>query len=233
MTAPATPIRYVPETRFGAWFQRTDIWHRYVVTEAVRELKALLPAGAGPFARVLDAGCGDGVAFGLLAEEFGATDIVGLDTDAPSLRRAAVLAAASGGRIRVERADAAAMPLRSGSIDLIFCHQLLHHAVDPVAVLRECRRVLVPGGWLLVSESCRAFIEWWLVRLLFRHPHREQHTAAQYCDLIRGAGFRLGDDGWLTPAPWWSQPDFGLADRLGRSIGQREPTQVRIAAQAA
>jgi SAM-dependent methyltransferase len=229
-TRHAPTVSYVPETRFGVWFQRTDIWQRYVVAEAVAELKSLLPPGAQPFDRVLDAGCGDGVAFRLLQSEFGARELIGIDSDEESIARAAALGAASGGRIRVERADAAALPLRSASIDLVFCHQLLHHSVDPLAVLRECRRVLVPGGWLLISESCRAFLEWWPVRLLFRHPYREQHTAAQYRELVRSAGFSVSDQDWLTPAPWWSQRDLGLAARLGRAVGHREPTQVRIAA---
>jgi SAM-dependent methyltransferase len=116
-------------------------------------------------------------------------------------------------------------------MDLVFCHQLLHHADDPMQVLREVRRVLKPGGWLLVSESCRAFVEWWIVRLLFRHPARQQHTAPQYRELVRAAGFVVTDAQYLTPAPWWSQPDFGVAERLGRSIANREPTQVRLAAQ--
>ncbi|MEO8223617.1 MAG: methyltransferase domain-containing protein [Gammaproteobacteria bacterium] len=60
------------------------------------------------------------------------------------------------------------------SVDIVFCHQLLHHASDPLAVLRELNRVLAPGGWLLVAESCRAFLEWWPVRFLFRHPRRQQ-----------------------------------------------------------
>jgi SAM-dependent methyltransferase len=221
---------YVPETRFGVWFQRSDTWRHYVVSEAVAELKSLLPAGSGPYARVLDAGCGEGVAFAMLEQELAAQHIVGIDIDAESVERAEVFARQSQGRIEVRRADGCNLPLASDSIDLVFCHQLLHHAIDPPAVLAELYRVLRPGGWLLVAESCRSFLDWWPVRLLFRHPRRVHPTAPEYEAFVRRAHFELDVTGVLTPSPWWSRPDLGLWERHGGKPYTGLPTQVRIAA---
>lgn len=223
------PGAYVPETRFGAWFQSTDIWRRYVVEEAVAELLSLLPARpAAP--RVLDAGCGDGVAFPLLAAAFGPATLLGLDIDPEAVRRARLKGQAHGGAIAVHRGDASRLPLEDGTLDIIFCHQLLHHANEPAAVLAEFHRALAPGGWLLVAESCREFLDWWPVRLLFRHPARAQPTASGYRDLVRAAGFTLQGGGYLTPAPWWSRRDLGIGERVGRPAALREPRQVRIVA---
>lgn len=224
---------YVPETRFGLWFQRTDTWRRYVVSEAMAELRSLLPPATGGAGRLVDLGCGEGVAFEFLQREFGARSILGLDIDAASVQRARQQAARLPGGIEVQLADAARLPLASDSVDLVVCHQLLHHANDPGAVLRECRRVLAPGGWLLVAESCHEFLDWWPVRLLFRHPPRQQPTAEGYVSLVRDAGFHVDAGRVLTPAPFWSQRDLGLRQRLGLPALQRPAAQVRIAAQRA
>jgi SAM-dependent methyltransferase len=222
---------YVPETRFGEWFQRTDIWRQYVVDEAVAELASLLPDGSGPFRTVLDVGCGEGAAFAAVRRTFAPHTLVAVDIHAGAVAKAERLAEQMGGRIEVRRADAGRLPLDSGSVDLVLCHQLLHHCTDPARALAELHRVLARGGWLLVAESCRSFLAWWPVRLLFRHPPREQYTAEQYAALIEAAGFSIGASGVMTPAPWWSVPDLGLRRRLGLSAIVAEPTQVRIAAQ--
>jgi ubiquinone/menaquinone biosynthesis C-methylase UbiE len=181
----------------------------------------------------LDVGCGEGVAFGMLQRSFGAQSIVGVDIDPQSVRRAAQAAVRAGGNIEVRMADAAHLPVADATFDLVFCHQVLHHASDPAGVLRECRRVLAPGGWLLLAESTREFLSWWPVRLLFRHPARRQHTACEYRALVQGSGFSVEDAGYLTPAPWWSLRDLGLRRRFTGAVPRGEPTQVRMAASGA
>jgi len=42
------------------------------------------------------------------------------------------------------------LPLKDESIDLVFCTGMLRHAKDPVRVIAEIRRVLIPGGTLLL-----------------------------------------------------------------------------------
>lgn len=227
---PATG-HYVPETRFGEWFQRTDIWRQYVVDEAVAELASLLPAGHLPFTTVLDAGCGEGAAFAALRRTFDPRRLIAVDIHAGAVDAASRLANELGGPFDVRCADASRLPLESASVDLVVCHQLLHHCTDPVAVLGELRRVLAPDGWLLVAESCRSFLGWWPVRLLFRHPPREQQTAEQYAALVTSAGFAVSGAGVMTPAPWWSLPDLGVRARLGLPVRVPEARQVRIAAQ--
>ncbi|MCC7461665.1 MAG: class I SAM-dependent methyltransferase [Gammaproteobacteria bacterium] len=228
----SAPGDYVPETAFGAWFQRSDIWRRYVVREAVADLAALLPPGSGPFSSALDIGCGTGVALDML-QQFGVRSILGIDIDAASIEHARHAARLSGGDIEVRLADAARLPLADAAFDLVFCHQLLHHANHPDAVLRECRRVLRPGGWLLVAESCHAFLAWWPVRLLFRHPPRPQQSAEEYLALVRDCGFTVDAAGFQTPRPWWSLRDLGLRRRWGIAEARSAATQVRIAARAA
>lgn len=112
--------------------------------------------------------------------------------------------------------------------DLALCHQVLHHLVPQREALTELHRVLRPGGLLLMSESCRAFIDTGLVRALFRHPRGSQRTADGYLDLVRSAGFRVDDRDAATSSPWWSRRDLGLlGDRDKRRGAQaEEPTEV-------
>jgi malonyl-CoA O-methyltransferase len=51
-------------------------------------------------------------------------------------------------RFRRVCGQAAALPLRDASIDLVFSNLMLQWCDDPAAVFRECRRVLRPGGLL-------------------------------------------------------------------------------------
>lgn len=221
----------MPESRFGEWFQRTTIWRRYVVEPAMMELAALLPTGAKPFATVLDAGCGDGVAFDMLSRVFGAGVVVGVDIHPSAVKAARQVAARMPNDVQVHQADAAQLPFESASVDAVYCHQVLHHCSDPIRVIKELHRVLTPNGWLLISESCRPFLKWWPVRLLFRHPPREPHTAADYAELLRSTGFADQATRIITPAPWWSLPDLGLRRRSIAQAPTREATQVRIATQ--
>jgi SAM-dependent methyltransferase len=47
--------------------------------------------------------------------------------------------------------DARGMPLADSSMDVVLCTQVLEHIPDPIAVIGEIRRVLKPGGTLLLS----------------------------------------------------------------------------------
>ena len=50
-------------------------------------------------------------------------------------------------------ADASAVPLRAGSVDVVISKQVLEHMRDPVGMLREVARVLRPGGRVLLSTN--------------------------------------------------------------------------------
>lgn len=123
------------------------------------------------------------------------------------------------------------LSLPGESVDMIFCHQLLHHTADQDGALRQFYRLLVPGGVALIGESCRPFIRSLPVRLLFRHPMVVQKTASQYIELVQSVGFEVGEGDLKASTPWWSRRDLGLAEKLGIS-GKQSPdiTEVLIVA---
>jgi malonyl-CoA O-methyltransferase len=110
--------------------------------------------------RVLDAGCGTGRGLGLLRGRYPEADLLGVDFSQAAIR-AASRSESPGGRVRRFltgtlrahlRADFARLPLPSGAIDLVWSNLALAWAEDPLAALREFRRVLAPGGLLMFSS---------------------------------------------------------------------------------
>jgi SAM-dependent methyltransferase len=206
--------RDVPETRFGIWFQGTQTWRDYVLRDALRELERLLARPGARFERVLDVGCGCGLALGELRERFAARSLAGVDSDAAL----ALQARRAHPEADVRIGDARKLELADGAFDLVLCHQLLHHLSAPTEALAEIHRVLAPGGVLLLTESCASFLRLWWVRLFFRHPRNAYRSAAEYVALVRAAGFDVAEEAIATPAPWWTQLDLGVLNRLGITL---------------
>jgi ubiquinone/menaquinone biosynthesis C-methylase UbiE len=83
-------------------------------------------------------------------------DITAIDISDEMLRRAAARAARYPGRLRLLRADAQALPFEDASFDTAATSCTLCSVPDPVRALRELRRVLRPGGVLLMFEHVRS-----------------------------------------------------------------------------
>jgi SAM-dependent methyltransferase len=110
-------------------------------------------AYAGDFCRgkdVLDVACGVGQGLGYLARS--ARRVVGGDF---SLRLVEMAQQHYGGRIPVLRLDALSLPFGSATFDLILLYEAIYYLKSPQQFVRECKRVLRPGGHLLVCSVNR------------------------------------------------------------------------------
>jgi SAM-dependent methyltransferase len=108
--------------------------------------RALLLGEARGGERVLDLGCGAG-RFVAALRDAGA-EPVGVEIAQAALDRAA--ANAPGADLRLLAADGS-IPLEHGSVDLVWCSEVLEHVADGDHLLQEARRVLRGEGRLLVT----------------------------------------------------------------------------------
>lgn len=153
--------------------------------------------------RVLDAGCGAGSHSAALLER-GAI-VTGLDKS-PGLL--AVARVRLGAGVSLHQADLAeALPFVDGAFDVILASLVLHYLPDWQPTLREFRRILVPGGRLIVSThhpfmdhplaggddyfATYEFTEEWTLggtTVTMRFWHRPLHAMA---DAFAAAGFQI------------------------------------------
>ncbi|HWK11977.1 MAG TPA: class I SAM-dependent methyltransferase [Vicinamibacterales bacterium] len=148
--------------------------------DAVRAYLDALPRDA----RVLDAGCGEGV---LVAEYAGRLDISGVDANYASER--------------VMQGSLTALPYPDATFDRALCLDVLEHLSfdDQPRALAELSRVLKPSAELLVSVPNLAHLQsrvqfalrGRLIRTASEHKHPGDRPAGEYIQLARRAGFVL------------------------------------------
>lgn len=107
-----------------------------------------------PGLSLLDVGCGPGTITLDLAERVSPGSVIGLDRDAGVLEGAERSRAGRAlENVSFRTGDVYALEFPDASFDVVHAHQVLQHLTDPVAALREMRRVLRPGGLLAVRDS--------------------------------------------------------------------------------
>ena len=152
--------------------------------------------------RVLEVGAGTGL--NLAHDPAAVTELIVAEPDDSMRRR---LERRARGRAAVLAAPAERLPLDDASVDTVVSTLVLCTVRDPDAALREIRRVLRPGGRLLLIEHVRSDVGWraWLQRRL-RRPWAAFACGCR-CDqptaqLLHAAGFRTE----LHEASWRAMP---------------------------
>lgn len=153
------------------WFRRHEAAYEFA-----------LPYVAGR--SVLEVGCGEGYGTALLASSAG--HVLGVDYDALTVAHAT----ASYPRASFVRANLAALPVPSASVDVVATLQVIEHVWNHKEFLRECLRALRPGGLLLVTTPNRLTFSPGLDAPV--NPfHTHEFTAAELSDLLSTSGFAI------------------------------------------
>src|SRR4051812_18787293 len=183
-----------------------------------------------PGQRLLDVGCGPGTITVDLARRVAPGEVVGIDRSDDVIAAASALDAPD--NVRFETGDVYALDVADASFDVVHAHQVLQHLTDPVAALRELRRVLRPGGRLAVRDSDYGAFTWapaspgisrWLALYheLTQRNRAEADAGRYLLGWVQSAGFAdvvAGSSTWTFADPdarsWWC----GVwADRVRRS----------------
>lgn len=181
--------------------------------QAVRYNRFLLdlvrPLAAGK--RVLDFGAGSGTFAGRLAAE--GADVWCVEPDA-ELRREL--------ERRGLRASAGTEELAPASIDLAYSFNVLEHIADDAAALRELRRVLKPGGKLVLYVPAFMLLYSAMDR---RIGHLRRYRKRPLAELVDGAGFIVDSVRYADSLGFAAALAFRA---LGPDSGELNPGAVRL-----
>ncbi len=109
--------------------------------------------------RILDVGCGTGKWADLVLQGNPQREVWGLDLSAEMLRHAETRAANYPGRLHLVQGDSESLPFEAGTFDVVTCSHSFHHYPHQAVVVEEMKRVLRPGGRMMIIDGCRD--TWW------------------------------------------------------------------------
>jgi SAM-dependent methyltransferase len=131
-------------------------------------------------ARILDVGCGTGANL-LLLSKYGDAEGVDISDDALSFCR-------ERGLEKVRKGAAEELPYADGLFDLITAFDVVEHLDDDLAGLKEMRRVLRPGGRVLLFVPTFMFL-WGLQDVVSNH--RRRYRLPELTRVLEQAGFEI------------------------------------------
>ncbi len=146
----------VPEERYTHGHHesvlKSHTWR--TIANSAAYLEPHLQAGLS----LLDVGCGPGTITVEFADRLAPGRVVGLDAAAEVIDKARAFERSN---LEFVVGDAYALPFDDDTFDLAHAHQTLQHVADPVAVLRELRRVVKPGGVVAARDVDYAGVIWY------------------------------------------------------------------------
>lgn len=182
--------------------------------------------------KILDLGCGEGE---IARQVFGRKIEWGLDNDQIMVEKAKKSKVYK----RVILAGAEKILLNNGEVDLVFSNSVLEHIKDIDKVLKEIRRLLKPGGLLIItmpSDKLCEYLGWgklygrWFNK---KYHHYHLYSLKKWEELLRKEGLRLVDSYYYLDKPTIRQWHRLLWLNKFKIQGKVKPEEIRELASGA
>lgn len=184
------PTTYDPVTQYV--LPPNETWVRQGAIDAIE----------GAPRRILDLGCGTGSTTLMLKQAFPQAEVIGLDLSPYMLVMADYKAKKAALDIQWCHGNAEATGFPDASFDVVTASLLFHETPPQVAesILRECFRLLVPGGQVLIldgNQKTLRQVEW--LTEIFEEPYIKAYATGSVDAWMGAAGFRAVQ----TKDLWW------------------------------
>jgi 2-polyprenyl-3-methyl-5-hydroxy-6-metoxy-1,4-benzoquinol methylase len=143
--------------------------------------------------QILDLGCGQGHITENIRQSLKGAEITGLDYSISAIE----YATEHFPQIDFAVGDAYDSPYATGYFDVVVCNNLWEHVPDPLFLLSRIRRIIKPGGYIIVSTPSRYRVGN-MVRILRGKPvvfmsrhHVTEYTVGQVKEQLRYGGFEV------------------------------------------
>jgi len=194
-------------------------------------------------ASVLDVGCGPGTITADLATHVPDGTVVGVDAE-PTIVAEAEASHGAQDNVTFEVGDVYHLAFDDESFDVVHAHQVLQHLAEPVAALREMRRVCRPDGLVACRDADYGAMFWYppsdsmttwqmIYREVARSAGGEPDAGRHLLEWARAVGFsriEASASMWCFATPeervWWGEL---WADRLTRSRFAEQATLHHLA----
>jgi len=205
--------RYMPRHAEGSLLGRADrLFTTFTYDVWRRELKRFGKTQPDRPLKIVDIGCGPGFLLGCLKGWFPGVELTGVDQNDDLLRVAETRCP----EMTPLKGDATALPLPDGYADVAFALHVVEHLSHPDQFFAEARRVLRPGGMLVIATPNAEGLGARIMRKKWQGyddpTHVSLHGPSYWNELIDNSGFAIARRGTtgLSGIPLFNKMPLGL-----------------------